>query len=599
MLAPKLLCALAVTDRSLVSYSRELDDLTCRQAPLVAELFALLMGLGGAVHGYYHPETLRTFAGCYAVELTLCALWLASRHWLHRRGWIRGATIALGCLLALCVNGFSFLTGTDPLVAALASVYLAFGLGLLLPWGPAGQSALAATLVATYVPVLRAAPAPVPPPFYSAALLLLGLLLSIAGAHNLYRSRLALYRQARKAEDEASLNAALLALAEAALQDDCEVRRLAERCRSVLRARSCAVYLRTREGWKLGGQSGDARWPEKPEGAFSELFERLVRSREPLWGELAGSGGDPSPTFGASLRYARECLGILVAEAPTPGAESGKKLGRALVHHAAAALHTVLLVRDLREANRVKTDFLASVSHELRTPLNVVLGYAALLREGAFGEIPPESRRVLERIHLSAARLLELIECTLEVQRLETGRTKPQRVPVPLVAWVEQLRSDFEDLPRDDAVSLVWRSDLPEVVVELDVSKTRMIVRNLVSNALKYSERGTVEVSFSYHRENGVLEFSVEDTGLGIDPEELPRVFEMFERGARAVAGSTSGLGLGLYLVRRFVEQLGGTLEVDSRPGEGSLFRVFLPAPELPMWDRALARRRSATRARS
>jgi len=252
------------------------------------------------------------------------------------------------------------------------------------------------------------------------------------------------------------------------------------------------------------------------------------------------------------------------------------RLAEGLGHHASIALQNARMVADLEAADRLKSEFVSTMSHELRTPLNVIIGYTEMLREGAVGPITAGQRELIDRLDARGRELLELIEATLHVGRLEAGRDMVEISAVPLRDLLQALHASTCGLPRVPEVAFEWET--PEDVAQrimTDRAKVALVVRNLVSNAFKFTSQGEVRVRLVVQAEALVIE--VRDTGIGIGAEYLPIIFDMF----RQVDGTTTrrhgGVGLGLYIVKQFVSRLGGTIEVTSTLGSGSRFRVVLP----------------------
>jgi signal transduction histidine kinase len=252
---------------------------------------------------------------------------------------------------------------------------------------------------------------------------------------------------------------------------------------------------------------------------------------------------------------------------------------RDAVARAAELAHTSAeqqqLVAAFENANRLKSEFVASMSHELRTPLNVIIGYTSLLADGVFGTVSDGQSDGLARVRRSAAELLDLVNATLDISRLEAGGLPVTATPVDVGALLAELECELEPLV-PAGVRYRWGSDVEPAAISADRAKLKTIVKNLAGNALKFTQQGEVEVTAAWA--NDVLTLSVRDTGIGIPPEQRPFLFERFRQGDGSTTRRFGGIGLGLYIVRRFVEALGGAVDVDSTPGRGSTFTVRLPA---------------------
>lgn len=272
--------------------------------------------------------------------------------------------------------------------------------------------------------------------------------------------------------------------------------------------------------------------------------------------------------------------GVLVAghapEQRVPFPRRALRVAEGVAHHASVALQNAGLFADLEKADRLKSEFLSTVSHELRTPLNVIIGYTEMLREGAAGDLTTDQRDLVGRLDTRGRELLDLVEATLQVNRLEAGRDEVKPAPLPLCELVRALEVSTAGLPRSPGVAFEWR--LPEdtaCMVRTDRTKLALIVRNLVGNAFKFTSSGSVEVRLELRRDLLVVE--VEDTGIGIAPDQIPIIFDMFRQVDGSETRRHDGVGLGLYIVKQFVTRLGGRIEVESAVGSGSTFRLTFP----------------------
>ena len=232
--------------------------------------------------------------------------------------------------------------------------------------------------------------------------------------------------------------------------------------------------------------------------------------------------------------------------------------------------------RALQAADRVKTEFLMQMSHELRTPLNCIIGYSEAMIDGLDGPVTEEQARSLRRIAESGRRLLRLIENLLDLSRLEAGRMEfvPReiRVEETLEAILHQARSLVGERPV--RLELALQEPLPAVWADPD--RLAQVVFNLVGNAVKFTEKGTVRVE-ARQRDAQLVEVSVSDTGPGIPPDQQVRIFDKF---VKATGNRRQGAGLGLAICREIVERMGGTIRLESEPGRGSTFRFTVPVAD-------------------
>jgi signal transduction histidine kinase len=232
----------------------------------------------------------------------------------------------------------------------------------------------------------------------------------------------------------------------------------------------------------------------------------------------------------------------------------------------------------MREASELKSRFLAHMSHEFRTPLNSILALSRMLLDKLDGELNAEQERQVGYIRRSAESLLELVNDLLDLSKVQAGKVevKPHRFNVPDL--FSGLRGALKPLQGNPAVELSFDpgEDVPELFT--DEGKLAQILRNLISNALKFTEAGQVHVAATYDARNGEVVFSVRDTGIGIAPADQARIFEEFAQVETRLHGSVKGTGLGLPLSRNLAILLGGTILVESVPGQGSVFRLIVPA---------------------
>ena len=264
------------------------------------------------------------------------------------------------------------------------------------------------------------------------------------------------------------------------------------------------------------------------------------------------------------------------------------RVAEGLAHHASIALQNARLFSELENADRLKSEFVSTVSHELRTPLNVIIGYTEMLREGAVGELTGDQRDLVVRLDRRGRELLDLVEATLQVNRLEAGRDHVNTTPISLAELMQALDVSTAGLPRSPGVSFEWRvPEAPAVMIRTDRARLALVVRNLVGNAFKFTSSGRVEVRLGFTGD--VLAIEVEDTGIGIAADQIPIIFDMFRQVDGSETRRHNGVGLGLYIVKQFVTRLGGRIEVTSVPGSGSTFRVTFPGAVVAGTERAAA----------
>jgi signal transduction histidine kinase len=248
--------------------------------------------------------------------------------------------------------------------------------------------------------------------------------------------------------------------------------------------------------------------------------------------------------------------------------------------------HEQQTVAELRELDRLKGDFVAAASHELRTPLTSIRGYVAMLKD-ANRDADPTTQEAVAAIERQSSRLLRLVTNVLRASRVET-ETEPDAIEaVDLAATMDEVRADF--LEASERIRVEVPAGLP--VVRADRERLVEITTNLVDNALKYSPRSEpVILSAGVGAED--LFIRVSDRGSGIDPHDVPRIFDRFFQLDGSATRMHGGVGLGLHIVRGLVESLGGRIQVDSAPSVGSIFTVTIP---LAAEDRGLLADRSTT----
>jgi signal transduction histidine kinase/CheY-like chemotaxis protein len=261
--------------------------------------------------------------------------------------------------------------------------------------------------------------------------------------------------------------------------------------------------------------------------------------------------------------------------------EESKQLDRELsdTNRGVVALYAELDERaeQLRRASELKTKFLSNMSHEFRTPLNSVLALSRLLLDRIDGDLTPEQERQVGYIRRSAESLLELVNDLLDLAKVEAGKVDIRPSAFTVAELFGGLRGALRPLLTGQAVDLIF--DIPDKVPNLftDEAKVAQILRNLISNALKFTERGEVRVTAAFDSERKWVSLSVRDTGIGIAPQDHARIFEEFSQVETKIQKRVKGTGLGLPLSRSLAELLGGELTLESVLGQGSVFTLSIP----------------------
>ena len=248
------------------------------------------------------------------------------------------------------------------------------------------------------------------------------------------------------------------------------------------------------------------------------------------------------------------------------------------IHHSELYDRSQRQSEELTDAHKIKDEFLKVVSTQLKTPLNVITGYSEMFLEGLLGEITPIQEKAIETVARQSKELHGLINTVLQVSSMEAEKLHVELHEINLWEFCSELRT-FYDYPLATGVKLVWNypADLPSV--EGDRAKLRRMLENLVGNALKFTQQGTVMIAVRYLAGKQRLEFKISDTGVGIPEENIPKIFEKFRQGERHTGMEHGGVGLGLYIVKKYLDLLGGNIEVQSRVGEGTTFIFQIPAP--------------------
>jgi PAS domain S-box-containing protein len=298
---------------------------------------------------------------------------------------------------------------------------------------------------------------------------------------------------------------------------------------------------------------------------------------DPVRLAFAGAHGLGGALF-VALHRGSEVIGFLGAGRRQPGQGFGahdERIARGVAQVASLALENARLVEELERANRIKSDFVATMSHELRTPLNVIIGYHDLLLEGEFGALTAAQADRVRRADQSARELLDLINATLDLSRLEARRMPLQVHDVDLAALAREIDAEIAALRRKPEVRFTWQVPPVLPLVRTDPVKLKVVLKNLIHNAIKFTDAGEVTVTIASSAAR--VEFEIADTGIGIAPDLLAAIFEPFRQADSSSTRSYGGVGLGLYIVQRLLDLLGGAISVESVLGRGSRFHFWLP----------------------
>ena len=241
--------------------------------------------------------------------------------------------------------------------------------------------------------------------------------------------------------------------------------------------------------------------------------------------------------------------------------------------------------RRAEEADRLKSAFIANMSHEIRTPLNSVLALSVLLRDGTAGPLTPDQRDYLEVIERNGQNLLRLLNDILDLSRIEAGHLEMDSQDVDVAPHVRDIGSALAPLATAKGLDLTLKIPAQLPMVRADVDRVRQILTNLVGNAIKFTDAGTVQVGVDVRP--GAISLQVTDTGIGIPETQLDRIFHEFVQVDQTLARRQGGTGLGLAIARRLARLMGGEVSVTSIAGKGSRFTLTLPratgtAPERP-----------------
>jgi signal transduction histidine kinase/DNA-binding response OmpR family regulator/uncharacterized protein YigA (DUF484 family) len=326
------------------------------------------------------------------------------------------------------------------------------------------------------------------------------------------------------------------------------------------------------------------------------LTSRIIAMREPLLinADLAETqaamdirqiGAEVKSYLGVPILAGDEAIGVISAQSSTQEGrfdEHHLRLLSTIAANVGAAIENARLYQAAQDAqlaaehaNTAKSTFLANMSHELRTPLNAIIGFTRIVRRHGASTLPPKQLENLDRVLTSGEHLLGLINTVLDIAKIEAGRMDVQATTFDLSALIDLCIGITQPLVRPD-VALKRTGASGPLPVHSDQDKVKQVLLNLLSNAAKFTEAGAVTVSLRTTGEQVLVE--VRDTGIGIGPEAMNRIFEEFQQADTSTTRQYGGTGLGLSISRHLARLLGGDLVAESTPGEGSSFTLTLPA---------------------
>ena len=577
-------------DRLAVAYRSETAQLTAHRAPIAAlSVFAAIV-VGGGIEWTLRPQRAGALLVGFAAEIVLCAT-----HILVARRSPRASVPVTQMIVNCTALGLCIYTGVvhgRTVVTLLSLAVLVTGTATFFPWGVRGQLRASVGAVIGYPLALVLGAIAVLPVAYEIFVVVMATGVAALGAHILDGYR-------RSTLEQQAFSAALLDVGRALNETIGEPEALAEQ----LTGRACAamdadwafLYQWDADGGRFRATAVSHAPPAVAEelrtvdfltGGPRQLLSRLVDAHTvAVTRDAADESGVPLGRWNLSavllqtITREREIIGVLGCCYRTPHplfSARERELLSAIATQAGVALDNARLVEEARRANRFKSEFVATVSHELRTPLTVIVGYTDLLRDDPAAAFDDEQRDMLQRIHQQCLQLLELIQAMLDLNRLETQQLVLRLEPFSVEDLMRSLRTNLPGNWVRERVTVRWEVSDESVTLRSDRGKVEMVLRNLIHNALKYTDIGSVVISAELLADEQQVRFAVTDTGSGIPATDQAAIFEIFRQGTSNPPRG-GGVGLGLYIVKRLTEALGGSVAVESQPGAGSRFTVCLP----------------------
>jgi len=248
-----------------------------------------------------------------------------------------------------------------------------------------------------------------------------------------------------------------------------------------------------------------------------------------------------------------------------------------LVDEVATTIRGQMLLTVSDGENEKDQTYVAEMSHGIKTPLNVVLGYSGMLRDKLLGDLNPSQEEALDKVIAQTTDLIVAFDNVLEAQRIKDKTVSVENHELNVLDLLAELKMNY-GTSQKPALSITWDHPAEFPVMMTDAVKLRLILRNLIGNAIKFTEKGRVQVAAEFNAKSESLEFKVSDTGIGIAKEAIPGIFHRFLQLQPSQINPMTGMGLGLYIVKTLTHLLGGKVAVESEPGKGSAFIVTVPA---------------------
>jgi signal transduction histidine kinase len=579
------------------AYRAETVAVLWQRLGVAVVVFAVFMGLGTVLEVLRHPERQPWTVVFYLTEVLTCVAVLgisrlASRPWCLG---VIGGSLVGG--VAVQILGYHAFVGAQAERVALVLVCVLNLSGVLLPWGTGPQVVAAVLAVGSFgigLPYLAVADDIRAAPLVALAS---GATASICAAFFLARYRYEVFRRSVLQAEAVEIAETLVDVGEklsANLDQPDMLESVNHLVLEKLRYEWSGIWLldERRRAFRLAANVGarpevrsEMEQLEFPPGSiplFAALQPgELVEIQDSSAGTLIPADLmlrlEAASALCAPIARGERIIGILISgyhqrRGPFPHRQQRLMMG--IAHAAAIAIENARLIADLQAASRLKSEFVATMSHELRTPLNVIMGYGEMLADRLIEPYSDAWMDSIERIQRNAAELTSLINATLDIGRLESGREEVVVAPFDLDRLLAEVQREVDALIPPGVV-LTCRNAAGAGSVMTDRVKVKTILKNLVGNALKFTLAGSVDVGAAL--DEGSLVIEVCDTGIGIAPENVSIIFDMFRQVDGSATRRYGGVGLGLHIVKRLVGLLGGTVAVESTEGSGSRFTVTLP----------------------